>query len=654
MATDLLTIQGAPTLSLTRIIGINFLGGDTAIKASSTGQANQIQLLVKDCRFAFNETGVWATGQVGGMGAGDGYVECSVRSAIFGDTIPATTSTPPFQNKPTAGIRFHSLNEVGPGVVGEVIDLTTVGNFVQMAPAPLFVQHDLAANSVTRLVEVFAGSGEATRVEYPGFATGDYTPQTINEAIVSIQGGDWNGGVSNVAGSGGWDVGLLAQAQGVVPVGVPFQSFTCGYQVTMTGATLRKFREEAIYADGTINGRGLLTVNGGSILKTTGSPSAPFDDQRHNGIHAYSIEGYMGIFLANSQILNHRGNGLYAVNGGAHASDESTLELGAPFGIYLDIRKDNIHGNEANGIYLREEHAGPNGFIGGTIHQNPGGLFNIDADNGDFLQPNGQGIINRCAISNNGKAGFRVLANGNDGTLQGPPFEVPSGVAVRLSNSFIWNNPEGGISSTWNTGSAASVTDRKGYYLVPVTHCTLVGNGGPGFDWNIEIDDQDGANAGRCRYERIDPGSLTKYRTNLWNDIFIRDPNIGLAADFGNVLNNGILPSATVVDTGGPYNDDVVAIAGCRGKAFWGGNPFTGSAEMTDTPSIPFAGIGSYVLTSTNPGQFFLAYSGPPSNIIDTTPQYFNVLSPESSDDFNLQGRPGALTGMNDKGADEN
>jgi len=649
-APDLFTIQGAPTLTLTRIIGLNLLGGDNAIMAESNSSTALIKLQVKDCRFAFNKYGVTAIGKAV---SGDGYVECSVRSATFGDSIPATTAVPPFQNKPTVGIRFHSDNTANPGVLGEVIDLSTVGNFAQMAPAPpLLGPNDLAASSVTRLVEVFVGKGDATRVEYPGALSGNYAAQKINEAIVTIQGGDWNGGAP-VAGTGGWDIGLFAQAQGFVPVGIPFQSFTCGYQVTMTGATLTGFREEAIYADGTVNGRGLLTVNGGSILQTTGQLSVPFDEHRYNGIHVYSVESYMGVTLANSQLLDNRGNGLYARNDGEHASNESTFELGAPFGIYLDIQKDKIHRNEANGIYLREEHAAPNGFIGGTIHQDPNSQFNIDADTGDFLEPNGQGILNRCAISNNGKAGFRVLANGDDGTLHGAPFELPSGVALRISNAMIWNNPEGGISSTWDTRSSALVTDRKGYYLVPVTHSTLVGNGGPGFDWSIEIDDQDGTNAGRCRYERIDPGSLIQYRTNLWNDIFVRDPSTGTGNDFGNVLNNVILPGATVKDIGtNVYGDDNVAVAGCRAIAFWQGAPID-AARLSEVLTMPFIGSGGYNLSSTNPGQFYLDPFGIATDIQDFTPLHFHVLSPESSVDFNAQRRPLIGLGTSDKGTDE-
>lgn len=648
-APNLIEIQGTTTLSLTRVLGIHFLGGANAILAKSDSSSNQIRLLVRDCRFAKNQYGVSTIKEV------DGHAEASIRSCTIGDSVPTTGAAPPHLNPPTAGLRFRASGNATVGVAGEVIDLSTNGAFASMNPQPApWNSGDLGKPAVSRLVEVYAFDDDG-QVQYPSAPSGNYTPSQINEISVDVQGGNWVGG--DVSIDGGWDVGLLAQARGQGTNGiVNFESFTSGYSITMAGTTVTGFREEGIYADGSLNGRGSLTLSGNCVIEETDTPSASFDDQRFNGIHLYTQEGYMGLTCSSSSFLHNRGNGLYASSGGEFNTAEDDFRLGAPYGIYLEVAKTKFHNNDSHGIYLRNQpEVQAHGWLGGTIHQDPGKQFNQDTDSGSFLEPNGQGLINRCGISNNGKAGVRILASGDSGLNGGGPDNNPSGISIRLSNSIVWNNPEGGFSANWINGPLGEEGNRKGYFLVPVTHSTMVGNGSPTTDWTIEIDDQNSfVGAGRCYYERIDPGlSAIKYRTNLWNNILVRNPSIGNDFDLGPVLDNRFSLGLTVVDFNtSAYLDHQIAIAGTRGKAFWGMNRYTNSAEMSDQLA-PFLGAGSYSLSSFLPGQFFLDPNNPVTTISDNSPKYFNVLSPESAVDFNSFGRPGAISGDNDKGADE-
>lgn len=606
---NLIEVQGTTSLSLTKIVGINFLGGGNAILSESNGASDQIQLLVKDCRFSHNQFGI-STRKLA-----DGHAETSIRSCVIGDGFPTTGATAAFATPHSVGIRYYAEGNPTVGVVGEIIDLTSQGAFTSTNPqSALFPGEDFGKSALTRLVEVLVRDDDGVQ-QYPLANVGNYTPTQINEAVVTIQGGNWIGGDASL--SGGWDVALLARARGQDPH--PFASFTSGYTITVAGTTMTGFREDGIYADGTLNGRGHITLSGGCIIQETDDFGAVFDEQRYNGIHLYTEEGYMGLTSAANSLLNNRGNGLYANSGGELVADTSAFRLGAPYGIFLDVAKTQSHENDSHGIYLRNEpNFQPRGWMGGTIRQDPGKLFNLDTDSGSFLEPNGQGLINRCGVSNNGKSGIRILSSGGPGLNGEDPDDNPSGIAVRVSNTIIWNNPEGGLSTTWKNGAPGFETLRKGFYLVPVTHSTMVGNGSPTVDWTIEIDDQNGfVGAGRCYYERIDPGaSATLYRTNLWNNIFVRDPFTGLGTDLGLVLNNGFVLGATVVDdTFTTYTDSQVAVAGTRAKAFWGVNPFNLTAEMSDELSIPFLGAGGYLLTSSLPGQFFLNPSGSSINI---------------------------------------
>lgn len=650
-APNLIEIQGTTTLSLTRVLGIHFLGGANAILAKSDSSSNQIRLLVRDCRFAKNQYGVSTIKEV------DGHAEASIRSCTIGDSVPTTGAAPPHLNPPTAGLRFHASGNPTVGVAGEVIDLSTNGAFASMNPQPApWNSGDLGKPAVSRLVEVYAFDDDG-QVQYPSAPSGNYTPSQINEISVDVQGGNWVGG--DVSIDGGWDVGLLAQARGQGTNGiVGFESFTSGYTVTMAGTTVTGFREEGIYADGSLNGRGSLTLSGNCVIEETDTPSASFDDQRFNGIHLYTQEGYMGLTCSSSSFLHNRGNGLYANSGGEFNTAEDDFRLGAPYGIYLEVAKAKFHNNDSHGIYLRNQpEVQAHGWLGGTIHQDPGKQFNQDTDSGSFLEPNGQGLINRCGISNNGKAGVRILASGDSGLNSGGPDDNPSGISIRLSNSIVWNNPEGGFSANWLNGPLGEETNRKGYFLAPVSHSTFVKNGSaPSFDWSMEIDDQNSfSGAGRCFYERVDPGPLaTKYRTNLWNNIFVRDPFTGSGPDFGIVLNNIFSPNLTVIDFNTfAYQDHQIAVGGCRGIAFWGANKYNSSAQMSDDAILPMLGSGSYLLSSVLPNQFFLDPLGPPLDIKNDSPFYFNVLSPETVIDFNAQIRPSPSSGLRDKGGDE-
>ncbi|MFK5954838.1 MAG: hypothetical protein QM477_00155 [Planctomycetota bacterium] len=245
-------------------------------------------------------------------------------------------------------------------------------------------------------------------------------------------------------------------------------------------------------------------------------------------------------------------------------------------------------------------------------------------------------------------SGVKIRAIGDSGIVPGEPDTIPAGVSILLSNNFIWNNPEGGIRGQW----LESGFD-KGFFLVPIAHNTLVGNGGPGFDWSLEIDDQNGlSSTPRAIYEWDEPGPVAlQYRTNIWNTTLVRDPNTGLGPDLGPVLVD--MANSALDDGVVDLDADIVGFAGTRGNGFWG-PPGASNPRMSLQTNITFVGVvGGFNLASTLPGQFKILAPLSQDEIIDFTPFYFNVVALETGVDHGNEQRPGAASGDRDKGADE-
>jgi len=378
----------------------------------------------------------------------------------------------------------------------------------------------------------------------------------------------------------------------------------------------------------------------GSQVTATGLNGVA-SETRRSGLHFFNIEGYLGLETQGCQFSGNRGNGIHLNTDGELASSDDNLRLSVPYGIYLDANKSAFHNNGGHGIYIENQSLfQPSAFVGGTIFQDQSGTFNIEED--------GQGRINRCGISNNGMAGVRIQAEGHHGIYPEDPNSAPLGVAVRLSNSIIWNNPQGGVSATWLPTSGNPSTP-KGFYLVPISHCTLVANGDDAHNWNVEVDDQNlAANFERAVYEWIEPGSSRLYRTDFWNSIFVRNPNNGNGPDLGPVA--GLQGNSVADDNVAAPTSDQIGIAGVRGVSFWGANSF-GQAQLSDQAIIPFKGVGQFQIASTNYKQFLLSNAAF-DEIIGGGVSYWNNLVPEQSNDVQGDARPGSRAGI-EKGADE-
>jgi hypothetical protein len=648
-APNLVQISQSMSFQPTRIIGLSFLGGNNAIYSTASGSGNRVDLLVNECRFSRNRVGVFTQSQQGGL------ARTAVRNCLVSDQVPNSVGAQPALQDQQVGAKFWAIESeqsIPSETIGEILNLTTSGSFTAMDPQdPNSGQNGYRTLNLktSRLVEVWALGTDMEVHEHPNAPT-NYMKAPIPKVALDIIGGDWVGGDST---NGGWDVGLFAEARGDDfwnwAIGSDrLADYRSGFEITMSGTTLSNFQEDGIYCGAALSGRGNLSMGDGASVTDTGLGGMP-SETRRSGLHAYHEEGYLGLEVQGCQFSGNRGNGLHFNADGEYACDDSEQRLAVPYGLYLDVNKSSMHHNGGHGIYMENQApAQPSSFVGGTIFQDADGTFNIEEDGQGFGLPNGQGRINRCGISNNGMAGVRIEAEGEHGVFPDDPNSAPSGVAVRFSNSMIWNNPEGGVSATW-LPTGGNHLAAKGFFLAPVSHCTLVANGDDTHNWNVEFDDQDKeASFQRAVYEWIEPGSLRLYRTDFWNSIFVRNPNNGNGPDLGPVA--GVQGNSVVDDNVTMPTSDQIGIAGVRGNSFWGANGF-GLAQMSDQAIIPFKGVGQFQVASTNYKQFLLSNSAF-DEIIGGGVGYWNNIVPEQSNDIQGDARPGSRAGV-EKGADE-
>jgi len=648
--TSLFTLAAGSGNKLTTIRGLQFIGGSSAITASASALSQANQALLRECSFRSQRIAVISIATNGAQ------CEISLRDCLLQEGgVPTTGATAVLESQ-DAGFQFHAIGSGGSGgsqvpskVVAEIIELQVSGAFA--TTGGLTTQGDLAMMGVptaSRIVDIYA-QGDNSRKQYDPDPT---VSQTIPEVLLTTQGGTWTGGTSF-----GWDMGIYAEAQG--PGLLPY-NFHAGWQITMTGTTVKDFALDGFYGMSDRGSRGLLDMNGSTQISNT---QGGLIGNLYNGIHLFSGEqgGYVGLLATSSSIAGNAGHGLFAHNSASPVGvNTSGYYLIAPEGIFLQARTCTFEKNGGAGLsVLVGDQEGGNSWVGGTIHQHQTGpgVWDFVLDGSEaFLEPHGQGTLQRNIFDANGQAAIEVRGNGSDGVRSGQPDETPAGVAFRVSSSMIWNHKMGALDATW-APAFGDPNLRKGFYLVPVTQDTMCFNGDAttGKDWTMEIDDQGGVAGAqaRCVYEKLDPVSLIKYRTMVYNSILFRDPlnPTSLATDLGPILNSNI-PGALysrIDDNAVTLLDSQIGFAGTRGRGFWG----TGSGggdKMTNSPSVPF--IGPLNAGSSNPLQFFLS-SGATADYLNATPMYFNTYAPETHFDFAGNSRPGASTGLRDKGADE-
>ncbi|MHC4823159.1 MAG: right-handed parallel beta-helix repeat-containing protein [Planctomycetota bacterium] len=606
-------IRVSPGATLTSIGRMNILGGAIGVEVlSSSGD-----VLLRECTLGRSAVNFSAIAMDGALLDVE-LTDCR----IVDDAVDS--ANPPILASTSIGIRMHAIEETAgiPVLTGAINGLTAVGDFSNLGSAGLLnPRNDMERSTgqgFSRLIEVFANGD-----------TAQDGGNQIAEAIVTVTGGVMEGGASPTAD--GWDLGIYASLGHPNPSGDV--DYRAGYVVTVIGASISNFVEAGIYATADLETRGQIELRGQTVISDTGSlESHTPGDYQHSGVHLFNLEGYLSLSASDSIIRDNTGNGVALRSQGTIRRDAS-VDMGMP----LAMRRCQVYRNDGDGIELQSS---VGTFLNPTFGIQPGivggthTIVNSETilENGSMSDPfpTGQGAITQCAISNNGERGIRmqVGAGGSD-----------TFIYCRVTNSIIWNNPLGGFVGEFFdpfTGMQAG-----GYMLSPLVHCTLVGNGGAAAPYNIEfIYPTMSGIGGRYYWDNLGSGTF-ETGTEIDNCIFDR-LSTG-TFDFGLNLTDRAVDSVDDIFA----DPDEIGVGGVRLDQL--GTP---SFPESTEDSAPF--VGPIVLTSIDPTQFFI--SGTPltdPEIIDSTPMYINVFSPEVATDFAGGGRPGAASGDNDKGADE-
>jgi len=240
--------------------------------------------------------------------------------------------------------------------------------------------------------------------------------------------------------------------------------------------------------------------------------------------------------------------------------------------------------------------------------------------------------VNACAVSNNGEAGFRFRIVGHHGSL-GVGGGWRAAANVRLVNNSVWNNPAGGVYAVLEPPPGIN---EGPYFLVPLVHDTLAGNGSAQAPWSIEISELAAAQ-GDTLYQFQDP-SGQDLRCLLANSIFER--KVFTDPVFGPYMMTLQVPDVS----GGISSATRIGVAGVRVN-------FLNSYDVSTTTGAPFA--ASPIWGSLDRTQFKLDGLHPDFPNFDSTPVYLNAYAPEVSEDFEGDPRPVQLQGDWDKGADQ-
>ncbi|RMH03477.1 MAG: hypothetical protein D6702_05920 [Planctomycetota bacterium] len=356
-----------------------------------------------------------------------------------------------------------------------------------------------------------------------------------------------------------------------------------------------------------------------------------------SGVLLFGLDGYLGFRAADSTFQDNRGNGITL------DAPVSAATMIYPAGIYLEAVDCGIHRNGGNGIAYRVGTADPqitrgSAIAGGTwdIYPSPPAVLSL-ADKGDEPTSlgHGQGLVDRCTISNNGLAtggaGIRVYAESEDPAGGNARDAI---VNTRFVNVFVWNNGGGAF--------LAQFLGDRAWLLTPLVHCTLIGNGAAAPAYTAEVVPLQRAN-GQPSVGNFEWQETPSYylRNRLFDSIFLEDPGNPASPDFG--LNLSALLLGDNNPSGYLNNGLSIGAAGCRSY------PNQTYLEWTDH-APPFA--VTINLSSLAPEQFFLQ---PATGILnpdfDHTPPFLSVDAPETAVDFLLTPRPAVSTGDRDKGA---
>jgi hypothetical protein len=322
-----------------------------------------------------------------------------------------------------------------------------------------------------------------------------------------------------------------------------------------------------------------------------------------------------------------------------------------PQGLYLLARDSVFHNNGGDGIGM----AGGKNMATGN-YTSPcviGGTWQEHAANGSRTLvgspanplPNGQGIVERCAISNNGEHGAKIY-------IAGSSF-VPSscGIAsVRFVNNMIWNNSMSGVLAVLDR--QAGLYSAGPYLLTPIVHCTIAGNGdlpdlSLGSQSSVEICElfTSSGSTPSGLYKWLDVQG--PYLVTTIVDSILQRKNTS-DQDLGPFLDSQLI----VWDQNSSYitisNPNKVLIEGLRATPTLASIPEFGLLWYHTTLPAPFQS-GTLNWTSIIPSQFYLLNSAPQD--FRDTPHWLNAGSTEALLDFSKTSRD--PLGDREMGADE-
>ncbi len=595
-------VSGTPPV--TRLEKLNLAGAEVAVLLQTANGNQNLDVILDKVFFGRNSTGLSSI-------ASGGTVKVQVKDCKIVDGVPVQDPAP-INRLFSVGLEFRAQDTDGK-VEATIDNFSTFGLFTaaQMKPiafSRLAYSHDMTpyATEITRLIEIYAastlGGGD------PGEHDTNFAILPVPRVILIVNGGALDG--KAYQGDAGWDVGLYADTSSGGTVILDYFAY---WEAVFNGTTLRNFKAAGIYGEVTVETRGLLRLNDVLVEKIGfATPSTPGETFK-SGVHLVTQESYLAFEADNSEFLDNRGNGIYLMANSAIQS--SDLEL--PTGLYVDLDHCEIHGNSLSGLFLD---AGPDkphfshnqgAIVGGTYDYYPIATrieksLIWEGNEPDGRLPRGQGVVNGCAVSNNGEYGIRLRALGDfsEGNL--------TAISVRFVNDYVWNNPLGGyyakLEPFINSPFLAPAL------FAPLVHCTFAENhsGGVG-GWSVEIDPVTVSGSPPARlFFWDDYPSLADNRvlgTSINNCVFQRplytDP------DFGPKLE-----TFDVFDTNPPGSfwypaPDLVPWAGIRGRIV---NLASDGVFSTNLASPFFGPINP---TNRAVGQFFL------DNTNQTDPKFF-------------------------------
>ncbi len=628
----LFRLEGAAaTAPQTRVEDLGFFAGAPAIDIPGTTGV-ETRAVIARCDFSRNSIAISA------LASDDHHHYLTIRDCRLLDyEVPPPDPVPPNglpgYQPPAIGFRFHAISEMqstAPGQIDVLVDnLATAGLFDfigDMAkPGYSFVNGNFGPNpdAFSRVIEVYSeGNGDWLEHSSP--------TSPISEVRLLLQSSNLKGEATTSVITRGWDVGVLA-----VTGTPPFPGgtdYTAGFQVQVVGTTIDGFRDNGIYSTSTSWTRGTIKVQGNSVIKNTGAHTGHnLGDRNNSGVHCAVEDGcYMQLDCSGSSFSNNTGSGISLRSN----SVRFNTTFVPPLGSFLSLENCNLHQNAASGLRIE---AGT-GLGGGAHHFIPEPGFptqripnlHQSAATSVFSVPSGQGLVNRCNISNSGEAGIHLLAQGT--------FNNITGLSTRFVNCMVWNNLIGGVFAQLDgTGSSP-------YMLTPFLHCTFAANGDPSTpNWNqsLRIVEEDRANGDKGIYlwELSIPGiGDFELSTKVFNSIFDRG-SPGLE-DFDLVTVQDILVGDDISPS---VPSDKVGVIGCRYFLS------SGTSYPVSTSNVPpFKEYGNWI--SLDPSILYLLTN---INGFDTTADYVMQLFQEANFDHPGTARPSYSNGLRDKGAME-